>query len=155
MVMSRSQARSVFFFKQKTAYEMRISDWSSDVCSSDLGHRAEIAKPLGKLFQAGRPRIERKIGGVVGDEGLEYFETDIAKAALEEGSHETVDERPMQAVRPEHILPATQTKCCGGALSDHACPAVDGLPAIEKTRHNDAIDPALQNCGYAEPRSET
>src|SRR3546814_14362745 len=57
----------------------------------------------------------------------------------------------MQAVRPEHILPATQTKCCGGALSDHACPAVDGLPAIEKTRHKDAIDPALQNCGYAEP----
>src|SRR3546814_3002331 len=28
-----------FFFKQKTAYEMRISDWSSDVCSSDLGQR--------------------------------------------------------------------------------------------------------------------
>src|SRR3546814_2127459 len=31
-----------FFFKQKTAYEMRISDWSSDVCSSDL----QIIKPL-------------------------------------------------------------------------------------------------------------
>src|SRR3546814_14438119 len=34
-----------FFFKQKTAYEMRISDWSSDVCSSDLsffeGYRKE------------------------------------------------------------------------------------------------------------------
>src|SRR3546814_4413565 len=29
-----------FFFKQKTAYEMRISDWSSDVCSSDLPARA-------------------------------------------------------------------------------------------------------------------
>src|SRR3546814_2217421 len=29
-----------FFFKQKTAYEMRISDWSSDVCSSDLIERA-------------------------------------------------------------------------------------------------------------------
>src|SRR3546814_14143684 len=29
-----------FFFKQKTAYEMRISDWSSDVCSSDLLARA-------------------------------------------------------------------------------------------------------------------
>src|SRR3546814_3060003 len=29
-----------FFFKQKTAYEMRISDWSSDVCSSDLAHFA-------------------------------------------------------------------------------------------------------------------
>src|SRR3546814_5861406 len=30
-----------FFFKQKTAYEMRISDWSSDVCSSDLWHRVD------------------------------------------------------------------------------------------------------------------
>src|SRR3546814_18146581 len=30
-----------FFFKQKTAYEMRISDWSSDVCSSDL-HRTAL-----------------------------------------------------------------------------------------------------------------
>src|SRR3546814_9694215 len=29
-----------FFFKQKTAYDMRISDWSSDVCSSDLIHSA-------------------------------------------------------------------------------------------------------------------
>src|SRR3546814_12561161 len=29
---------AVFFFKRKTAYEMRISDWSSDVCSSDLDH---------------------------------------------------------------------------------------------------------------------
>src|SRR3546814_1584413 len=31
-----------FFFKQKTAYEMRISDWSSDVCSSDLGSHLVI-----------------------------------------------------------------------------------------------------------------
>src|SRR3546814_3370526 len=35
-----------FFFKQKTAYEMRISDWSSDVCSSDLH---EIGKAPGRL----------------------------------------------------------------------------------------------------------
>src|SRR3546814_2674161 len=32
-----------FFFKQKTAYELRISDWSSDVCSSDLGRLACLA----------------------------------------------------------------------------------------------------------------
>src|SRR3546814_20867080 len=32
----------IFFFKQKTAYEMRISDWSSDVCSSDLGQVADV-----------------------------------------------------------------------------------------------------------------
>src|SRR3546814_2152180 len=35
-----------FFFKQKTAYEMRISDWSSDVCSSDLW-------PCGRIHRAG------------------------------------------------------------------------------------------------------
>src|SRR3546814_1555617 len=33
---SVDMSRLVFFFKRKTAYEMRISDWSSDVCSSDL-----------------------------------------------------------------------------------------------------------------------
>src|SRR3546814_14864078 len=33
-----------FFFKQKTAYEMRISDWSSDVCSSDLGTNAGLKR---------------------------------------------------------------------------------------------------------------
>src|SRR3546814_2174503 len=41
-----------FFFKQKTAYELRISDWSSDVCSSDLGavdqrpHRRQFGDAL-------------------------------------------------------------------------------------------------------------
>src|SRR3546814_14183721 len=34
-----------FFFKQKTAYEMRISDWSSDVCSSDLPARCTEGPP--------------------------------------------------------------------------------------------------------------
>src|SRR3546814_2536394 len=34
-----------FFFKQKTAYEMRISDWSSDVCSSDLLFRIPNPQP--------------------------------------------------------------------------------------------------------------
>src|SRR3546814_5257460 len=40
----------VFFFKQKTAYEMRISDWSSDVCSSDLPATAGIAAIQDNLF---------------------------------------------------------------------------------------------------------
>src|SRR3546814_4670652 len=38
----------IFFFKQKTAYEMRISDWSSDVCSSDL--RADQPRQGANLF---------------------------------------------------------------------------------------------------------
>src|SRR3546814_1056057 len=43
----------VFFFKQKTAYEMRISDWSSDVCSSDL---AKHDCGGGRSRRAGCPR---------------------------------------------------------------------------------------------------
>src|SRR3546814_2850043 len=53
-----------FFFKQKTAYEMRISDWSSDVCSSDLVHpeyaklapwRHDPARAKALLAEAGYP----------------------------------------------------------------------------------------------------
>src|SRR3546814_6311531 len=55
-----------FFFKQKTAYEMRISDWSSDVCSSDLRrqriadhrHPGQQQRPDAEaVVPAGRPRI--------------------------------------------------------------------------------------------------
>src|SRR3546814_3454533 len=35
-----------FFFKQKTAYEMRISDWSSDVCSSDLARACGVSRTI-------------------------------------------------------------------------------------------------------------
>src|SRR3546814_19797287 len=47
-----------FFFKQKTAYEMRISDWSSDVCSSDL-----IAHRLGLLFERRPAHPAQPLGG--------------------------------------------------------------------------------------------
>src|SRR3546814_14999459 len=47
-----------FFFKQKTAYEMRISDWSSDVCSSDLFVVAERAMVGGR-----RKIIVKAVGG--------------------------------------------------------------------------------------------
>src|SRR3546814_7521393 len=51
-----------FFFKQKTAYEMRISDWSSDVCSSDLpdagSHCGHLEADLVQLpVLPGRPAI--------------------------------------------------------------------------------------------------
>src|SRR3546814_13257693 len=42
--MSGCDLSDVFFFKQKTAYEMRISDWSSDVCSSDLYAREALTQ---------------------------------------------------------------------------------------------------------------
>src|SRR3546814_9952060 len=45
-----------FFFKQKTAYEMRISDWSSDVCSSDL-MMAESPEDFASIAEEARQRI--------------------------------------------------------------------------------------------------
>src|SRR3546814_7545798 len=54
----------IFFFKQKTAYEMRISDWSSDVCSSDLAARRcrRGSEPLRDraYFGGGRRRQRQK-----------------------------------------------------------------------------------------------
>src|SRR3546814_2158188 len=41
----------VFFCKQKTAYEMRISDWSSDVCSSDLQGLSEVEDPYRRVLR--------------------------------------------------------------------------------------------------------
>src|SRR3546814_9433214 len=59
------------FFKQKTAYEMRISDWSSDVCSSDLIATAdgEIDVAVGG---AGRERLREQdlLAGVVRDQRI-------------------------------------------------------------------------------------
>src|SRR3546814_16989650 len=49
-----------FFFKQKTAYEMLISDWSSDVCSSDLAERCiPQASPAGRRRNRGYVPAER------------------------------------------------------------------------------------------------
>src|SRR3546814_6663168 len=65
--------KNFFFIKQKTAYEMRISDWSSDVCSSDL-HAQEGCR--GKL---GRPAIdagEHQLRGAV------HFDIEEASSAF-------------------------------------------------------------------------
>src|SRR3546814_3966453 len=63
-----------FFFKQKTAYEMRISDWSSDVCSSDLagGHVSQrelyalkledVPPELPPLVRVAQRFLERTLG---------------------------------------------------------------------------------------------
>src|SRR3546814_8916014 len=50
-----------FFFKQKTAYEMRISDWSSDVCSSDLPHKHMILGFYNQDFANENGAITREI----------------------------------------------------------------------------------------------
>src|SRR3546814_6870473 len=55
-----------FFFKQKTAYEMRISDWSSDVCSSDLVNFGEITRQFAAHLQT-KPNFSLKLSSEVRD----------------------------------------------------------------------------------------
>src|SRR3546814_7892048 len=70
-----------FFFKQKTAYEVRISDWSSDVCSSDLhvavdltGGHARIARGLATQEAFVVTEIEVGFGAILGDEHFAMLE---------------------------------------------------------------------------------
>src|SRR3546814_10765514 len=61
----------VFFFKQKTAYEMRISDWSSDVCSSDL------QQYVGILRQRARDRGAAALTARGSGSGAREIDTDL------------------------------------------------------------------------------
>src|SRR3546814_5175664 len=61
-----------FFYKQKTAYEMRISDWSSDVCSSDLGlecsHRRCAATPDSEVDKPPKFPLGQFLDGQLADD---------------------------------------------------------------------------------------
>src|SRR3546814_1307327 len=70
----------IFFFKQKTAYEMRISDWSSDVCSSDLVHFALA----GAYPQDGAENIDFALPAEQGDDaaGVERRGVEIVQRRM-------------------------------------------------------------------------
>src|SRR3546814_20263850 len=75
----------IFFFQQKTAYEMRISDWSSDVCSSDLHsggslHRdgRRVFDRVGEHFAVGRRRVLRQWRGADGARARRHLPTRLA-----------------------------------------------------------------------------
>src|SRR3546814_1069242 len=76
----------LFFFKQKTAYELRISDWSSDVCSSDLlvrryfrNARTMRNSGSGRLFLKGRAV---RSGAVARYSAARCFEQNVAKICV-------------------------------------------------------------------------
>src|SRR3546814_6858303 len=54
-----------FFFKQKTAYEMRISDWSSDVCSSDLFGSLRHARYVARIHRRAEGFAQEQDGPAV------------------------------------------------------------------------------------------
>src|SRR3546814_6026609 len=71
-----------FFFKQKTAYELRISDWSSDVCSSDLhGPRPPGSSPASKTQPPPAPMKVLGIESSCDETGVAVYDTALAGAA--------------------------------------------------------------------------
>src|SRR3546814_17188232 len=81
-----------FFFKQKTAYEMRISDWSSDVCSSDLA--------LTRQYVLGNPLHESTtLGPLVKPAAAEFVRGQIAEAVAK-GAKALLDPSTFAADRP-------------------------------------------------------
>src|SRR3546814_7848843 len=84
-----------FFFKQKTAYEMRISDWSSDVCSSDLLQRGD------HLGAAGVAGVAVEVGAgeaVAGEEAVDHRPHALADEGGNEIGRASCRERVCQYV---------------------------------------------------------
>src|SRR3546814_12729219 len=82
-----------FFFKQKTAYEMRISDWSSDVCSSDLGTpRSNAQGGAVGVDAVDRTRgLRADLEWLVGDHAVTFGIDNITFEAENEGQDQLVD----------------------------------------------------------------
>src|SRR3546814_6931301 len=92
-----------FFFKQKTAYEMRISDWSSDVCSSDLLLQ-EIF--LSAVRKSGSPVTMFLVNGVMLQGEIAAF--DLFCMLLErDGMIQLVYKHAISTVQPLHALDLT------------------------------------------------
>src|SRR3546814_18640021 len=95
----------VFFFKQKTAYEMRISDWSSDVCSSDLAEADDGAvDPI--IGEEGLARKDRR-GESARDARdpagfVPAYRLEQAMRRHAEG-RQTVEDRPIEAYAPRRL----------------------------------------------------
>src|SRR3546814_7868810 len=94
-----------FFFKQKTAYEMRISDWSSDVCSSDLAGRPsdlatqQAAAAVGQNVLMWRYQTSLDRYGILAGQVL------LTAGDLENPTHRSNAQRAMERLLDLRILP--------------------------------------------------
>src|SRR3546814_17118259 len=90
----------VFFFKQKTAYEMRISDWSSDVCSSDLV--SNVTTTPAKTLAAAREEIVKILTDQKAAEAMSDF---LANAEDQIAGGTTFEEFAKDASHPIKATP--------------------------------------------------
>src|SRR3546814_7779972 len=92
----------MFFFKQKTAYEMRISDWSSDVCSSDLA----AAEHDLAAWPAVQHAFERS-GGRVGTKVCRHRRAAAAPGVVAEPA---VEVAPLLDLEPQLVDPGRRAR---------------------------------------------
>src|SRR3546814_10364451 len=83
-----------FFFKQKTAYEMRISDWSSDVCSSDLW-RTRMRR---QMVDSDTHAVSRAVDSLLNYETVKYFNAEARETDRYEIGRASCRERVCQYV---------------------------------------------------------
>src|SRR3546814_7702216 len=113
----------LFFFKQKTAYEMRISDWSSDVCSSDLredddGEEALMAKKHIPAEAGDRGRLEvvfdkpHLLGSLFGeyDQNLVAIENRLGVYIAARGNKLQIEGEAEAAARARDVLDRKSTR---------------------------------------------
>src|SRR3546814_9586987 len=105
-----------FFFKQKTAYEMRISDWSSDVCSSDLRTADRV----------GRVAMRSDVGSTLGafaDDGADLILTILVHPDRVGGRGDAARSHDLDTMRPSAELLA----CCLETFIDTVRDHGDGV----------------------------
>src|SRR3546814_3003986 len=137
-----------FFFKQKTAYEMRISDWSSDVCSSDLSdklalQRLKEAAEKAKIELSSATQTEVNLPFITADQaGPKHLNMKLTRAKLEA----LVDDLIKRTIEP-----------CKKALKDAGLKAseidevilVGGMTRMPRSEEHRTELPSIMRISYA------
>src|SRR3546814_906228 len=105
----------VFFFKQKTAYEMRISDWSSDVCSSDLAFDIKI--PVDVVV---RRLAECNLAATLGGDATLGAECAVAEAECAGARHEDRLILGRSTASADSDIPVSERECRTARKVDRA-----------------------------------
>src|SRR3546814_6312392 len=133
-----------FFFKQKTAYEMRISDWSSDVCSSDLQHR-DGARPSGTRSRSSDSGLAAE---ALAQHSLQQLSGLVARKLVDDADPARTFEtgKPFPAIRKQRRLQPFRRRVA----------ADDGVDALSIFRigHADHCALADRRMGIKDERSE-
>src|SRR3546814_6746561 len=110
MIYSQLRSFFFFFFKQKTAYEMRISDWSSDVCSSDLLSAIDVPH----LLLVPAERAPQKLPGDVPLQLAAALEARVGAGLLG-----PVQQRPLTRSEERRVGKECVSKCRSRWSPDH------------------------------------